>query len=206
MLENGYKMDGEKFSCITSAHGRAFEGLALCKLYWKKVQRNGRQLWRPRQKLRFLLWKFGLTSIQFTSLGCKQGAFMSFLRKIFSIPSSHTLTVPASASSSLQFLFTRLEIISDVVSERHVAEKFRYHIGNTDTTSVFSDTTSEVLGTSVFPMWYRKKPMWYRYFRCGIGIFPLRAFSDTTSEIISNRVKTPRVSNKKSLVVLQLLH
>jgi hypothetical protein len=36
-------------------------------------------------------------------------------------------------------------------------------------------------------MWYRKKPMWYRYFRCGIGIFPLRAFSDTTSEIISNR-------------------
>jgi hypothetical protein len=25
-------------------------------------------------------------------------------------------------------------------------------------------------------------------FRCGIGIFPLRAFSDTTSEIISNRV------------------
>jgi hypothetical protein len=30
--------------------------------------------------------------------------------------------------------------------------------------------------------------MWYRYFRCGIGIFPLRAFSDTTSEIISNRV------------------
>jgi hypothetical protein len=24
-------------------------------------------------------------------------------------------------------------------------------------------------------------------FRCGIGIFPLRAFSDTTSEIISNR-------------------
>jgi hypothetical protein len=24
--------------------------------------------------------------------------------------------------------------------------------------------------------------------RCGIGIFPLRAFSDTTSEIISNRV------------------
>ncbi len=37
------------------------------------------------------------------------------------------------------------------------------------------------------PMWYWKKPMWYRYFRCGIGIFPLRAFSDTTSEIISNR-------------------
>jgi hypothetical protein len=36
-------------------------------------------------------------------------------------------------------------------------------------------------------MWYREKPMWYRYFRCGIGIFPLRAFSDTTSEIISNR-------------------
>jgi hypothetical protein len=31
--------------------------------------------------------------------------------------------------------------------------------------------------------------MWYRNFRCGIGIFPLRAFSDTTSEIISNRVK-----------------
>jgi hypothetical protein len=25
-------------------------------------------------------------------------------------------------------------------------------------------------------MWYRKNPMWYRYFRCGIGIFPLRAF------------------------------
>jgi hypothetical protein len=38
-------------------------------------------------------------------------------------------------------------------------------------------------------MWYRKKPMWYRYFRCGIGIFPLRAFYDTTSEIISNRVE-----------------
>ncbi len=30
------------------------------------------------------------------------------------------------------------------------------------------------------------------YFRCGIGIFPLRAFSDTTSEIISNRVKLLR--------------
>jgi hypothetical protein len=75
-------------------HGRAFEGLALCKLYWKKVQQNGRQLWRPRQKLRFLLWKFGLTLIQFTSLDCKQGAFMSFLCKLFSIPSSHTLTVP----------------------------------------------------------------------------------------------------------------
>ncbi len=27
-------------------HGRAFEGLTLCKLYWKKVQQNGRQLWR----------------------------------------------------------------------------------------------------------------------------------------------------------------
>ncbi len=63
----------------------------------------------------------------------------------------------------LNDLYTRLEIISDVVSERHVAEKFRYHIGNTDTTSVFSDTTS------IFRMWYRKKPMWYRYFRCGIG-------------------------------------
>ncbi len=59
-----------------------------------------------------------------------------------------------------QWSFTRLEIISDVVSERHVAEK-------TDVASVF--------------------PMWYQYFRCGIGIFPLRAFSDTTSEIISNR-------------------
>ncbi len=45
---------------------------------------------------------------------------------------------------------TRLEIISVRVSERHVAEKTG--------------------------MWYRKKPMWYRYFRCGIGIFPLRAF------------------------------
>jgi hypothetical protein len=61
--------------------------------------------------------------------------------------------------------------------KRHVAEKFRYHIGNTDTTSVFSDTTSVFSDTtSLFPMWYRKKPMWYRYFRCGIGIFPLRAF------------------------------
>ncbi len=65
-------------------HGRAFEGLALCKLYWKKVQQNGRQLWRPRQKVRFMLWKFGLTSVQFTSLDCKQG-FMSFLCKLFSI-------------------------------------------------------------------------------------------------------------------------
>jgi hypothetical protein len=27
--------------------------------------------------------------------GCKQGAFMSFLCKLFSIPSSYTLTVPA---------------------------------------------------------------------------------------------------------------
>jgi hypothetical protein len=80
--------------------------------------------------------------------------------------------------------------------KRHVAEKFLYHIGNTDTTSVFSDTTSEIPKwyrkktdvVSVFSMWYRKKPMWYRYFRCGIGIFPLRAFSDTTSEIISNHV------------------
>jgi hypothetical protein len=59
---------------------------------------------------------------------------------------------------------------------------FRYHIGNTD---MVSEKTHVV---SVFPMWYRKKPMWYRYFRCGIGIFPLRAFSDTTPEIISNRV------------------
>jgi hypothetical protein len=30
-----------------------------------------------------------------------------------------------------EFESTRLEIISDVVSERHVAEKFLYHIGNT---------------------------------------------------------------------------
>jgi hypothetical protein len=72
-------------------------------------------------------------------------------------------------------LATRLEIISDVVSERHVAEKFRYHIGNTDVVSEKTDVVS------VFPMWYR-------YFRCGIGIFLLRAFSDTTSEIIPNRV------------------
>jgi hypothetical protein len=46
--------------------------------------------------------------------------------------------------------YARLEIISDVVSEKHVAEKFRYHIGNTDTTSVFSDTTSEILNTELF--------------------------------------------------------
>jgi hypothetical protein len=45
-------------------------------------------------------------------------------------------------------------------------------------TDVVSEKTDVV---SVFPMWYQ-------YFRCGIGIFPLRAFSDTTSEIISNRV------------------
>jgi hypothetical protein len=68
---------------IMKTHGWAFEGLALCKLYWKKVQQNGRQLWRWRQKVRFLLWKFGLISIQFTSLDCKPGAFMSFLCKFF---------------------------------------------------------------------------------------------------------------------------
>ncbi len=52
--------------------------------------------------------------------------------------------------------------------------KYRYHI------DVVSEKTDVV---SVFPMWYRKKPMWYRkkpmwyrYFRCGIGNFPLRAF------------------------------
>jgi hypothetical protein len=74
-------------------------------------------------------------------------------------------------------LVARLEIISDVVSERHVAEKFRYHIGNTDTTSVFSDTTSEIpKWYRKKPMWYRYFPMWYRYFRCGIGI------SDVVSE------------------------
>jgi hypothetical protein len=52
-----------------------------------------------------------------------------------------------------------------------------------------------------FPIWYRKKPMWYRYFRCGIGIFPLRAFSDTTSEIISNRV----LSSGKLILTLILI-
>ncbi len=69
----------------------------------------------------------------------------------------------------LDFSGTRLEIISDVVSERHVAEKFLCQIGNTDTTSVFSDNTSvsdvvsektDVVSektdvVSVFPMWYR---------------------------------------------------
>jgi hypothetical protein len=59
---------------------------------------------------------------------------------------------------------------------------FRYHIGNTDVVSEKTDVVSEKTDVvSVFPMWHR-------YFRCGIGIFPLRAFSDTTSEIISNRV------------------
>ncbi len=63
-------------------------------------------------------------------------------------------------------------MISDVVSERHVAEKFRYHIGNTDVVSENTDVVSEKSDVvSVFPMWY-----------------PLRAFSHTTSEIISNRV------------------
>ncbi len=79
-------------------------------------------------------------------------------------------------------IYTRLEIISDVVSEKARSGKipiphrkyryhigfFRYHIGNTITTSVFSDTTS------VFPMWYRN--------------FSATCLSDTTSEIISNRV------------------
>jgi hypothetical protein len=37
--------------------------------------------------------------------------------------------------------------------------------------------------------------MWYRYFRCGIGIFPLRPFSDTTSEIISNRVVVKKIDD-----------
>jgi hypothetical protein len=75
--------------------------------------------------------------------------------------------------------FARLEIISDVVSEKarknsrkipiphrkyryHICF-FRYHIGNTT-------------------MWYRKKPMWYRNFSA-------TCLSDTTSEIISNRVE-----------------
>ncbi len=52
---------------------------------------------------------------------------------------------------------TRLEIISDVVSEKARSGKIP-------------------IPHRFFPMWYRKKPMWYRYFRCGIGIFPLRAF------------------------------
>jgi hypothetical protein len=70
----------------------------------------------------------------------------------------------------------------------HYMVRNDFRCGNTDrigNTDVVSEKTDVV---SVFPMWYRKKPMWYRYFRCGIGIFPLRAFSDTTSEIISNRV------------------
>jgi hypothetical protein len=80
-------------------------------------------------------------------------------------------------------IYTWLEIISDVVSERHVAEKFLYHIGNTDVVAekfLYHIGNTDVV--SVFPMWYR-------YFGCGIGIFPLRAFSDTTSEIISNRAR-----------------
>jgi hypothetical protein len=78
--------------------------------------------------------------------------------------------------------------------KRHVAEKFRYHIGNTDTTSVFSDTTSVFSDTtsvfsdttsvfsdttSVFPMWYRN--------------FSATCLSDTTSEIISNRLYKRRL-------------
>jgi hypothetical protein len=73
---------------------------------------------------------------------------------------------------------TRLEIISDVVSEKARSgkipiphRKYRYHIGNTDTTSVSSDITS------VFPMWYRN--------------FSATCLSDTTSEIISNLVLFP---------------
>jgi hypothetical protein len=51
-------------------------------------------------------------------------------------------------------------MISDRVSERHVAEKFRCGIG--------------------------KNRCGIGKNRCGIGIFSLRAFFDTTSEIISN--------------------
>ncbi len=93
LFEN-FKENVIRYNRTCQNHGRAFEGFPLCKLYWKKVQQNGRQLWRQRQKVRFLLWKFGLNSIQFTSLDSKQGAFMSFFCKLFSIPSSHTLTVP----------------------------------------------------------------------------------------------------------------
>jgi hypothetical protein len=79
---------------------------------------------------------------------------------------------------------TRLEIISDVVSEKARSgkipiphRKYRYHIGNTDTTSVFSDTTSVFSDTtSEIPIPHRFFPILHRYFRCGIGIFPLRAF------------------------------
>jgi hypothetical protein len=74
-------------------------------------------------------------------------------------------------------------------------------------TDVVSEKTDVV---SVFPMWYR-------YARCGIGIFPLRAFSDTTSEIISNRavkktgdfvtpicIKTHQVLCKVNIILINL--
>jgi hypothetical protein len=105
-----------------------------------------------------------------------------------------------------RFDTARLEIISVRVSERHVAEKFRYHIGNTDTTSVFSDTTSEIPTPHRFfstPRKYRYHigffrhlgntdvvsektdvvsvfPMWYRNFSA-------TCLSNTRTEIISNR-------------------
>jgi hypothetical protein len=56
---------------------------------------------------------------------------------------------PSFSLDRCQQYYARLEIISDVVSERHVAEKLRFHIGNTDTTSVFSDTTSEIISNRV---------------------------------------------------------
>ncbi len=66
-------------------------------------------------------------------------------------------------SSNRKYVHARLEIISDVVSEK--------------------------ARTGKIPIPHRFFSIPHRYFRCGIGIFPLRAFSDTTSEIISNRVE-----------------
>ncbi len=68
------------------------------------------------------------------------------------------------------FSFTRLEIITDVVSEKARSgkipiphRKFRYHIGKTHTTSEIP------IPHRFFPIPHRFFPIPYRYFRCGIG-------------------------------------
>jgi hypothetical protein len=65
---------------------------------------------------------------------------------------------------------TRLEIISDVVSERHVAEKFRYGIGKNRCGIGISDVVSEFFRYVPFPIPHRKLFLTV-YFHLDILIF-----------------------------------
>jgi hypothetical protein len=54
-----------------------------------------------------------------------------------------------------QIFGARLEIISDVVSERHIAEKFMWYRKNRCGIGISDEVSEKTDVVSVFPMWHR---------------------------------------------------